>query len=216
MSAITYDTKPESRFTEKAIFMVILTVWFGLAAAAGMTGVFTAGPDALVRPILLSVAVPVATFLAFYVGSKRFQNYILTRDIHFLTMLQSWRVLGFTFLMLYAWGTLPGFFAWPAGVGDVLLGLSAPMIVLTLIRRPDFVKSRRFIVWNLLGLFDFIVAAGTAMLTAGSIPSLISGTVTSGPMEIWPLNLFPSFGVPIFIILHLTVLFQVMKMRRGM
>ena len=53
MSAITYDTKPESRFTEKAIFMVILTVWFGLAAAAGMTGVFTAGPDALVRPILL-------------------------------------------------------------------------------------------------------------------------------------------------------------------
>ena len=214
MSAITYDAKPESRFVEKASFTAILTVWFGLAAAAGMTDVFAAGPDALVRPILLSVALPVVGFLALYYGSSRFQTYVLTRDIRFLTMLQSWRVLGFTFLMLYAWGTLPGLFAWPAGVGDVLLGLTAPMIVLMLIRQPDFVTSRRFIVWNLLGLFDFVVAAGTAMLTAGGIPSLISGSLTSAPMEIWPLNLFPSFGVPIFIILHLTVLFQVLKMRR--
>lgn len=173
MSAITYNTKPESRFVEKASFGLILTVWFGLAAAAGMTEILTAGPEALVRPILLSVALPVAAFLALYFGSSRFQTYVLTRDIRFLTMLQSWRVLGFTFLMLYAWGTLPG-------------------------------------------LFDFVVAAGTAMLTAGGFPSLISGSLTSAPMEIWPLNLFPSFGVPIFIILHLTVLFQVMKLRREM
>ena len=61
-----------------------------------------------------------------------------------------------------------------------------------------------------------VTDSGAVNKTSGSIPSLISGTVTSGPMEIWPLNLFPSFGVPIFIILHLTVLFQVMKMRRGM
>ena len=45
MSAITYNTKPESRFVEKASFGLILTVWFGLAAAAGMTEILTAGPE---------------------------------------------------------------------------------------------------------------------------------------------------------------------------
>jgi hypothetical protein len=33
-------------------------------------------------------------------------------------------------------------------------------------------------------------------------------------MDVWPLNIFPSFGVPIFIILHLTVLLKVREMRR--
>jgi hypothetical protein len=33
-------------------------------------------------------------------------------------------------------------------------------------------------------------------------------------MDVWPLNLFPSFIVPIFIILHLTVLMKVRELRR--
>ena len=34
-------------------------------------------------------------------------------------------------------------------------------------------------------------------------------------MEVWPLSLFPSFIVPLFVILHLTVLFQVRALRRA-
>ena len=33
-------------------------------------------------------------------------------------------------------------------------------------------------------------------------------------MDIWPLNLFPSFIVPIFVILHLSVFLKVRELRR--
>jgi hypothetical protein len=204
MSTITFDTAPDTSFRAKATLVAVLVAWFALAAAAGMSGILATGPDTLARPVLLSVVIPIAAYLALLIASGRFRNYVLTRDIRVLTMLQSWRIIGFTFLMLYAWGTLPGLFAWPAGLGDVLMGLSAPVIVLTLMRRPDFARSWRF-----------VVAAGTASLASGAIVGLVSGSLTSAPMEIWPLSLFPSFIVPLFAFLHLSVLFQVIAARRA-
>lgn len=199
----------------KVALAVVLAVWFALAAAAGATGILSTGPDTLARPVLVPVVLPIAVFLALYVGSHRFRSFILTRDICVATMLQLWRVIGFAFLPLYAYGVLPGLFAWPAGLGDVAIGLSAPFVVLALTRDPAFVHSRRFVVWHLLGLLDFVVAAGTATLASGAIPGLVAGSVTSAAMEVWPLSLFPSFIVPLFVILHLTVLFQVRALRRA-
>ena len=49
----------------------------------------------------------------------------------------------------------------------------------------------------------------------GGFPSLIADGVTSAPMDVWPLNLFPSFFVPIFIILHLSVLLKVRHLRQA-
>ena len=64
------------------------------------------------------------------------------------------------------------------------------------------------------GLADFAVAVGTATLAAGMFPALIPGGVTSGAMDVWPLNLFPSFGVPFFIIVHATALLKIRDLRR--
>jgi hypothetical protein len=41
--------------------------------------------------------------------------------------IQLYRVLGLNFLVLYALGRLPAEFALPAGVGDVIVGLAAPL-----------------------------------------------------------------------------------------
>ena len=95
------------------------------------------------------------------------------------------------------------------------MGLTAPLVVLTLARRPEFARSRRFVIWHLLGLLDFLVAAATATLASGAIPGLVAGPVTSAPMEVWPLSLFPSFIVPLFVVMHLSVLFQVRSLRRA-
>ncbi len=213
MSAAEKEMGSAWSFSTKATLAVVLTVWFALAAVAGTSGILTTGPDTLARPVLLSVIVPIAVFLGLYAASPTFRGFVMSQDIRFLTMLQLWRVLGFAFLPLYAYGVLPGLFAWPAGLGDVAIGLTAPFVVLALLRRPDFARSGRFIVWNLLGLLDFVGAAGTAMLASGAIPGLVTGPITSAPMEYWPLILFPSFGVPLFVFMHLSVLFQVRALR---
>ncbi len=134
-------------------------------------------------------------------------------DIRLLTMLQHWRVVGFAFLPLYGFGVLPGLFAWPAGLGDVAVGLTAPFVVAALVRRPGFAGSRRFLAFHLLGILDFAVAAGTATLSSGAFPSLHAGPLTSVAMEVWPLSIFPTFIVPLFLMAHLAVLFQVLARR---
>ena len=193
----------------------LLALWFALAALAGVTGAVAVGPDTLYRPIALTMVVPVLAFVALYLGSTRFRDFVLGRDLRFVALLQAWRVVGFAFLPLYYFGVLPGVFAWPAGVGDVLVGLSAPWVVFTLLRDPAFATSRAFVVWNVLGLADFVVAGAAATVASGAIPALVAGGVTSAPMEVWPLMLFPSFGVPLFAIAHLTALFQVRALRRA-
>ena len=194
---------------------MVLLIWFGFAALAGTMGVFATGPDHLFRPVALAVIGPVAAFLALYMASPGFRGFVLSRDLRLVTMLQAWRVIGFSFLLLYAHGVLPGLFAWPAGLGDIAVGLSAPLVVLALARDPEFAASRGFVVWNLLGLADFVAALVVAVLASGAIPALVAGGLTSAPMEVWPLFLFPGFFVPLFIFLHLTALFQARALRRS-
>jgi hypothetical protein len=45
---------------------------------------------------------------------------------NWLVGVQFYRALGAIFLLLYTAGKLPGLFAWPAAVGDMAIGLSAP------------------------------------------------------------------------------------------
>ncbi len=199
----------------KAGLAVLLLLWLAAAYVIGVEGLLANQQSAVMAPIALSAIIPVALFLLAYGVSERFRRFVLSQDLRTLTMVQHWRVIGFVFLALYAFDVLPALFAWPAGIGDVAIGLAAVFIVARMDRDPDFVRSAGFARFNLLGLLDFAVAVATAGLSAGAFPGLIANGVTSAPMDVWPLNIFPSFIVPAFIILHLTVLLNVRHLRRA-
>ena len=194
--------------------VALLTVWFAAAYLVGVEQLLTNTGASLIPPIAITVAVPIVVFLTVYATSTRFRRFVLAHDIETLTMLQHWRVIGFGFLLLYFYDVLPGLFAWPAGLGDVAIGLAAPFIVARLRRNPDYATSAGLLRFHYLGLLDFAVAVVAAGLAAGAFPALVPSGITSAPMDVWPLNLFPSFGVPIFIILHLSVLLKVRELRR--
>jgi len=84
--------------------------------------------------------------------------------------------------------------------------------MLALIRRPSFAASRLFVVWNLLGMLDLIVAVSSGGLNA-LLSRGIPGEITTGPMTQLPLILIPAYLVPIFFMLHLSALFQVRRLR---
>ena len=44
--------------------------------------------------------------------------------------MQTWRVLGGTFLFLYAFDLRPALFAFPAGLGDMAVGVGAVFVLL--------------------------------------------------------------------------------------
>ena len=132
----------------------------------------------------------------------------LGADLRLLTAIQGWRAAGLGFLALYANGVLPGMFALPTGWGDIGIGVTAPWVMLALLRRPAFATSRLFVVWNLLGILDLVDAMITGALSTLLITGL-AGKVTTTPMAQWPLVLVPAYLVPFLFMLHLAALFQV-------
>jgi len=189
------------------VVTVVLAVWFALVFLLGANGAFVRPPEVPPLPILLGATVPVVVFMAAYLGSATFRAWILAADLRLLTAIQAWRAGGLGFLALHAHGVLPGLFAWPAGLGDIAIGVTAPWVMLALIRRPTVVASRPFMIWNLLGILDLVVAVSTGALSSGFIAGLV-GEVTTAAMGRLPLVLIPAYLVPLFIMLHLTALFQ--------
>jgi hypothetical protein len=99
-----------------------LLAQFAIAYVVGTEHLLTNDSLSMFLPVGITVAIPVTLFLAAYGFSQRFRDFILAQELRTLAMMQHWRVVGFVFLPLYAFDVLPGLFAWPAGVGDVLYG----------------------------------------------------------------------------------------------
>src|ERR1700730_17640146 len=86
---------------------------------------------------------------------------------HWLIGVQLYRALGVIFLILYVAGKLLRLLAWPAGLGEDLVGVLAPVVAIAYRRgpreNPDLVSA-----WNLFGLVDLIVAVTAGMLSSPS------------------------------------------------
>ena len=135
-------------------------------------------------------------------------------DLRVLTAIQAWRVIGILFLGLYAFGLLPGVFAWPAGLGDVTVGVAAPFALLAIVRRTPSWPTR--VAWlNIAGLLDFVGAVGTGVLTSNSSLGVLSDGVTRASLGALPLSLVPTFAVPLWTIFHLISLLQLRRLARA-
>jgi hypothetical protein len=187
-----------SESTRTPAVVTVLAAWFALVAVLGVRGAFVAAPGAV--PVVLSVAftAPLLAFFVAYRSSRGLREWVAGVDLRLLAGIQAWRFVGFGFLALYANGLLPGLFAWPAGLGDMAIAATAPWIALALAGRADFVRSRRFRLWNWLGILDLVVA-----VTMGALASRLSDGITTAPMARLPLVLIPAFAVPLMIIFHI-------------
>jgi len=193
--------------TVRPIIGGVLAVWLVVIFLLGAAGAFVRPPGTPPLLILIGVTAPLIVFLAAYRGSAAFHAHVLAVDLPLATAIQAWRAAGLGFLALYAHGVLPGVFAWPAGLGDIAIGVTAPWVALALVRRPGFLTSRVFVVWNLLGILDLVVAISVGALSS-VLASGVAGEVTTAPMAQLPLVLIPAYLVPLFIMLHLAALFQ--------
>ena len=192
-----------------------LALWFVVVFLLGAAGAIARPPGTPPLPILLAATGPVILFLGAYWGWPPFRAYILSLDLPLAAAIQVWRAGGLGFLALYAHGVLPGAFAWPAGLGDIAIGVTAPWVARALVRRPGFATSRVFVAWNLLGILDLVVAVSVGGRSS-ALASGAAGEVTTGPMAQLPLVLIPGYLVPLFVMLHLAALFQARRQASSM
>ncbi|MDR3427223.1 hypothetical protein [Silvimonas sp.] len=192
---------------------VVLAVWFIAIVMLGVAGRFVGPPGSPPVQIAAGFMGPVAIFLLLYWRSLAFREWILAADLRTIMAMQAWRFAGFGFLALYAHHILPGHFALPAGLGDIAIGVTAPLMLIALLKRPDFASSRTFVFWNLLGILDLFVAVGSGGLDA-FLATGAAGEISTTPMAQLPLLLIPVYFVPIFLMLHIAALLQARNWRK--
>ena len=169
---------------------LIGAIWLLAIIVAGSAGVFEAGRGRPPLPLLAALGL----------------------DLRLLTAVQTWRVLGGTFLFLYAFNLRPALFAFPAGLGDMAVGVAAVFVLLAMIDgHPNW---RRRMLWlNLGGLLDFVGAITTGVLTSNSSLGFFAPATPMASMGMLPLSLIPTFAVPLWIIIHAASLIQLRQGR---
>ena len=191
-----------------AVLVVIL--WAALSIVLSGLGLFRSSPGGLPLAFMAAVVAPPAIFGLAYAQSSRVRDYALGLDLRLLTAVQAWRVIGGMFLVLMTFGLVPRVFAWPAGVGDLIVGGYAPFVLVALARgAPGW--RRQVVLLNLLGLLDLVGAIGTGILSGTSPIGVLREQATSDVFQQLPLSIIPAFLVPAWIIAHIISLMQLRR-----
>ncbi|HSQ57506.1 MAG TPA: hypothetical protein VLM40_17425 [Gemmata sp.] len=204
---------PVARHAGPGILLLpLLAIWLSAIIVLAASGKFVTAAGLPPVALLTVVLLPIVLAVVAYAISPSVREFVHASDPALLTTLQSWRILGGTFLVLMSFGMLPAEFALPAGIGDMAIGFTAPFIARLAINHKR--GARLFVIWQLLGILDLVVAVGTgASLRLVSTQADFTNAEQMIRMSELPLVLVPAFAVPIFVILHLMTLAQVRGQR---
>jgi hypothetical protein len=183
----------------------LIAAWFTFSLSASALHLFRTDPNRPPLPLLLAVLIPISIFSLWYLRSKPFREFTLSLNPKILTLVHIWRLEAFAFLVLYSYHILPGSFALPAGWGDIAIGATA-FFTATRLANPNHKTS--FIVWQLLGMTDLVVAISSGAAARFISPLDFASGITTAPMTVLPLSLIPTFAVPLLLILHIICIAQ--------
>ena len=170
--------------------MLIGLAWLLVAIGVGARGIARTWPPPIVIAVLAAAVLAAAWRL------RRFRAWLDGLDLRWLIAFHLTRFVGFYFLYLYARGQLPYDFAVPGGWGDIAVAGLA--IVLLLIGpAAGGVRRAAYAVWNVLGLADILFVVVTAVRLGAADPASMAA------LQRLPLNLLPTFLVPLIIASHL-------------
>jgi hypothetical protein len=164
---------------------VIFIAWLAGIMLLGANGFFRLDVPVIPLALLTTLA---AGYL--FLLSPTFREIIAHIPQHWLIGIQTFRILGGVFLVRYFQGELPAVFALPAGIGDVVTGIFAPVVAYWWFAGKPYARGAA-IAWNLFGMADLVNAVVIGALTGGG-----------GGGIVFPLVLIPTYAVPRAFLVH--------------
>jgi hypothetical protein len=174
------------------IVAVLLLTWLGLAAAVGVSGQFQRA-SAPVVALTVWTLTALVLLTCWKVASIR--SWALNVPPRRLVLFHLTRLVGFYFLFLERRGEMPPAFAVPAGWGDVTVAVLAVVVLVS----SDARNWSFLLIWNCVGLVDILFVV-VAALRIG-----LQDWQSMHALRAWPLNLLPTFVVPLIIASHVLI-----------
>jgi hypothetical protein len=186
--------------------VIALVVWLGVAIGIGMSGVLHGASAGLLSGMIWILTIAV---MVIYGCSRPLRTWTRTIDMRVLILFHSLRFVGAAFFLLNAAeGRLPQSFSMAGERSGLVVAALALVVAATAVP----VRSARqwWIVlgWNLIGL-----ASVLRVLVAG-MELGIADMHQMAPMTEWPLNLLPTFLVPVVISTHLVIFSRLWRSAR--
>jgi hypothetical protein len=179
----------------------LLLVWAAIVISAAAAGVLRYDPSYPFPFIGLAVVSPLIVAAALYRLSAPLRSALGAAPLPDLIGIQAFRAIGFVFLILLLQQRLPAIFALPAGIGDVLIGLTAILVARSFHKNSPAAPVFG-LVWNFAGILDLVVAIGVGFLASTTPLRLIFSTPPTDLVAMLPLVMITLFLVPLFLMLH--------------
>jgi len=190
-----------------------LTLWLAVVWNLAVGGVFQPIRVARLPRLPIAIFAPVIVGLLVVWRSKSIAAFLDATPGSWLIALQVYRIFGGIFIVNWAIGAAPGLFAWPAGIGDMLTGIMALPVALSLASGTK--KSRRTaMAWNIFGLLDFAVATTLGILSTPGPLQIFGFEIPTALLGAYPTVMTPAFTVPSSILLHALSIRQLRRIER--
>ena len=201
-----FAQRSELNMIEQRRFITIsgiyLLGWFLLVLLLGFEGAFQVTPSTRFPPIALGIGTVLLAGTVLLQRSRLLDGVVRAIPLQWLVGIQVYRVFGLFFLTLYALGELPAEFALPAGIGDVAVGIAAPIVAYLVykgFRRSDLAVWS----WNSFAAIDLVVAVTLGFLSSPGQFHMIALANPNQLVTAYPLVLVPVFAVPLSMLLHI-------------
>jgi hypothetical protein len=183
---------PKTKTIIPFVVAAFLASWFAIAILVGDGANFPIPLESRRGVSGLVVLIPFVIAVIALFSSKNLRAINAATPNAWLIGIQTYRVAGIMFVYPFlTYRIVPAGFGYPAGIGDALTGVFAPIVALIVAQnRPHALKWA--VAWNLFGTLDLIVAPATALLFQAPV------------LNIYPLALVPLFlGPPLGILTHI-------------
>jgi len=147
---------------------------------------------------------PVVALVCAFFAFPPIRAALMATPLSALVAINTIRILGVIFVMLYAAGRLPAPFAPSAGWGDMIAGVAAPPVAWLIARFGARVRPLAF-AWNIFGAADLISAIALGALSAPGPLNAFAGPPTSAIMTTLPWLIIPGFLFPSLFFIHLVI-----------
>jgi hypothetical protein len=187
--------------------VIVLAIWLAAVVVLGATGAL-GNEHGLGAPGLgLAVLLPIVALGVAFLKMPAARAALAEVPLWILIAANSLRVMGFTFLVLYAAHRLPAPFAPAAGWGDILVGATAVPVAWLAARQGTRAKWL-LLIWNVVGTIDLVEAIGLGATSSPGPIQLFTQSPGSALMTTLPWILIPCFLVPAFQALHIAIFYR--------
>jgi hypothetical protein len=177
--------------------LLCLASYFAYITIASQWGLFST--VSFPPKVLLLTTFPYAALLFGVLQLPVFKKHLMHIRVADLVRVHIFRLIGVFFIFLALQDALPKWFAFIAGLGDVITAITSVFVANALENKAKNAKKWAF-AWNIFGVVDILFTAITAnVLTKISINTGAQGV---DALAQFPFCIIPAFAPPTILLLH--------------